>query len=485
MMSAKKQQQQVVKGSSTLKTPQKTLMAPANAPRRANITGNPSMRNASSNPNLNKKEKKKLLNAELNIAKTMDTKGRTRLVHTVPECMQHYISARLDPWNTGAGACLPSSQFTQRSAKYKVTVSGQLQLGTSGVGYIALLPAWGNNSGNVVTTISTSIGTINTAFSAFTNLQTYSFVNLPYPGANFGPNLQGRFVAGGIRIQYTGTLLNQNGLAYSFCDQDHSSVTNTGTLATIGNLEETRRVVVTGNVHTSGTDSWLIQVTDNGPVVPNEYEFVQATSVQATPYMILAVQGLAGDAYEFEAVQHIEIMGSNVANMTASHTDEDDYAVVDKVLKDGYKQGPPQAKEEKGLLSKISDGIVEYLPKITQMIGGGLSSLPAIVQGLMNIVPMTGGNPLLANQGFSYPMLMAAEEKIKSGNGYTSNLLVSPQKQWNDAFVQACVDNCIEPSTVVEMMRIAPDEIILLARVARCIKAAGLQPEEMYLPGRQ
>lgn len=481
-MSVSKPTRQVVKGSSTLKTPQKTLMAPANAPRRANITGNPSQRMPSSNPNLTKKEKKKLLNTEMNIAKTTDTKGRTRLVHTVPECMQHYISARLDPWNTGAGACLPSSQFTQRSAKYKVTVSGQLQLGTSGVGYIALLPAWGNNSANVVTTISTSIGTINTAFSAFTNLQSYSFVNLPYPAASYGANLQGRFVAGGIRIQYTGTLLNQNGLAYSFCDQDHSSVTNTGTLATIGNLEETRRVVVTGNVHTNGVDSWLVQVTDNGPVVPNEYEFVQASAVQATPYMILAVQGLAGDAYEFEAVQHIEIMGTAVANMTASHTDEADYAVVDKVLKDGYKQGPPQQKEEKGLLAKIGEGIMEYLPKVIQ---GGMGAIPAIVQGLMNVVPMTGGNPLLANQGFSYPMLMAAEERVKSGRGFSSNLMISPQKQWNDAFVEACIDNCVEPDTIVQLVQMDLDELQFLARVARSAMAAGVQPEKLFPVNQQ
>jgi hypothetical protein len=385
----------------------------------------------SSDPRLTPKEKKKALKKDFNMVKALNKEGKPVLVKEIPECMRHYISARLNPFETPAGACLPSGQFTFPSAKFRSQVAGEFQLGTTGYGYIAFLPAWSNNGNNIVTTTAASVGGVGTAFSAFTNPVYYSFVNLPYPAATFGTPIQGRLVAAGIRISYIGSLMNQNGIAYSYCDADHSSVTNTGTFQNTGNLDDTKRFGITGTVHQGESKrNWAIQCLDNGPVLPTEFNFAAASSVQATPYMIIFVAGLAGDRYEFEVVQHCEMIGSTVANKTPSHTDEIDFPVVDDEIKQKFVTGPPQREDTKGILQSISDGIKDTLPKIMEKIGGAFTSLPTIVKGITSLMPMGGHNPMIPNQGFSYPMLMQSEEskqreqaRIKEGRGLGSNLL--------------------------------------------------------------
>jgi len=467
----------------TMKNSQKTgkpngLGAPQKVISRTTTT-----RLASSNPVLTPSQKKKALKSDYNIAKTVDTKGRVQLMHTVPQCTREYLSARLDPWATGSGACLPNGQYTMRSAKFKVTSAGQLQLGTTGVGFIALRPDWANDGQNVITTIAASVGTSSTVLSSFTNLQYYNFQNLPYPTASFGTALQGRFVAGGIRVQYVGTLMNQNGLAYAYTDQDHSSCMG-GTLITLGNLELTKRVVVTGNVHQSGKDSWLVQACDNGPVLPQEYEFLQSSASAGAAYMVIMIQGVAGDAYEFEAVQHVEIIGSAVGNMTDSHTDEVDLPIIDKELKNSFRSGPPQPKETPSIMDKIKQGLIDYLPKIQQVIGGGIASLPTIINGLMNLVPLTGHNPLLMDRPMSYGLLEYQARRISEGVGLGSNLRKTPQEEFYHSFFQQCGIYGIKPTHIVEMCEglasrnFTPEMNDCLFRLAQALIESGVSPEQ-------
>lgn len=411
---------------------------------------NPKLRSASTT--LTKKELKREIRKDLNIEKVR-VDGHTRLLYTVPECTQHYISARADPWNTAPGACLPSGTFNFPSMKCKNTASGSFRVGVNGVGYIALLPAGANNSANIVGTNSTSVGTGATALSAFTNLTTFNFSNIPFTSAQFGGDLLWRHVASGIRIQYVGALMNQNGIAFSFCDPDHSSVTNTASVNTFGNIETCRRVPITGSTMVQGGgngQNWLCQVNDNGPVVPAELAFSNTPAVQATPYMVIAIIGTAGDLFEWEAVQHSEYQGPIVPSMTPSHVDEVSWPVVDDEMKQAFNHGPPQPKEEKGILARIGSALSEHLPRVVGAVGKGMAGLPAIISGLTNLIPMTGGNPLIANQGFSYPMLMAQQERIKTQHGRGSNLLSTRKTYFLDELVEACIVHDLTPQMFVE-----------------------------------
>jgi hypothetical protein len=391
-------------------------------------------RNASSNTTLTGKQLKAAIRKDFNMAKIQTANGMA-IVHTVPDCTRHYISARLDPFMTGSGACMPSANFNFPSLKIKVQAAGSMRLGTSGVGYIAFLPAWGSDSANIVTTTATSAGTNTTALSAFTNLASFSFPALPYASASFGTDLQGRFVAGGIRIQYSGTLMNRNGTAYCYCDPDHSSVTNAQTVNTIGNIETTRRINITNS--TPSKDTWLCQVTDNGPVVENEIQFAAASSVQATPYMVIAINGVANDLFQWEACEHIELQGRIVPGMSKSHVDEFDWTVADTTMKDAYQSGPPQAREEGGIVSKIEDALSKASDALINMLPGG-PIVKTIVRGLTNLVPM-GSSGMLGKDGWSGPSLFAAQEhddKVRRGGGRGSNLRKDPLLELSRGFFE-------------------------------------------------
>lgn len=421
--------------------------------------GNVNPRLGSQNTKLTKKELKREIQKDLNITKvTVD--GRQRLLYTVPDCTRHYIAARLDPFNTIGGACLPSSDFNFPSLKSKSVSSGTFRLGTSGVGYIAFNPCGANDGQNIAVTSSTSVGTNATALGSFTDVTFYNLSNVPFAGASFGGDLLWRHVASGIRIQYIGSLMNQNGNAFCYVDPDHSSVTNTTSVAQIGNLEGCRRIPITGSTMIQGgvTQNWLCQVIDNGPVVPSEMQFSATPVVQATPYMCICVNGTAGDLYEWEISQHAEYMGKIVPAMTPSHVDNTSWPVVDETIKESYNHGPPQAKEEKSVLARIATGLMEQAPKLISAIGSKLGGLPALVTGLTNLIPMTGHNPLAMGQGMSYPMLMSSQERISSGLGRGSNLFSAPFDDFMRLFAMACVEHQISPLDIVERL-VGPEKV--------------------------
>lgn len=162
----------------------------------------------------------------------------------------------------------------------------------------------------------------------------------------------------------------------------------------------------------------------------------------SAPCMGVIVIGTAGDKYTVEVVEHLELVGQTVPNETMSHTDPTNFSIVDEKIKESFQTGPPQPKEERGIISSIGDAIGAALPKIQEFMKGGiLGSVPTIVKGLMALVPTTGGSPLIANQGFSYPMLMARQARIDAGLGRGSNVARTEEQQVVDTLVRWKRDN--------------------------------------------
>lgn len=414
-----------------------------------------------------KRMKNKIRKEELRAIKVQDTKGSIRLVEHIPDCTTHYVSARLFPFETIAGACLPQSDFTFPSAKLKVIASGAMVLGTSGIGYIVFCPKWGNDSGGVVCTTAASVGGLATALSGYTNLSTTNFPELPYAAASFGDNLQGRYLAGGIRATYTGKLMDQNGMMYLHCDPNHSSVSG-NTPAQLINLQHTRRRVITGNVGVG--ERWNGQVLDNGPVVPNETAFSSAAQVWADPYMVLICTGAAGDSYYFEVAMHVEFIGRVVPNETPSHTDPANFPIVDGTIKEAFETGPPQKEDSGGIIKTIGEGISSLLPRIVSTISG-LKPLGGLIEGLMKMVPLTGSNAMLTGMnGWSGPTNLLERTKpityeeyqkriavIEAGKAKGTNLWVSPKDSFMKDFLDTCIELDVDPADfvtfVVRMMQ--------------------------------
>jgi len=144
-----------------------------------------------------------------------------RLEVTIPECSIHYIDSLFDPFDTPAGVCIPCDLFPLPSQKVKTTFRGVGNLGTTGYGWVAVNPTLANDVASIQVTSTASVGGSSTVLSAYTNIGTGMFTMLPYAAADFsGGSVQGRIVAVGIRVRYSGTELNRSGLYVACEEQD-------------------------------------------------------------------------------------------------------------------------------------------------------------------------------------------------------------------------------------------------------------------------
>lgn len=334
------------------------------------------------------KEVKQLIAA----AKATTKKG-DRLVYTVTRGARLWIEALLNPFETEEGVSVPDGLIPLPSSKAKLFNSGTFVVGTGGVGYIAMLPAWTTNAANIVMTTVTSVGTKATLFSAFTNLSTVSFPNAPVANADLSNTdlrlCQARGCGCGIRIAYVGALQNQNGVIYSYTQPDKQAITGNWAPQDVEGDEKTVKTVVTGHVHQGADGGWLAQAIDLPPVIELEKEFVGQSSVFTAPIMVIVVEGTAGDKYMWEAVQHVEYIGEKVEAFE-SPSDVDPLvapAAAEAVREFSSNLGPIQQQDGPHVLTRIKDKIMENLPSLAEKVAGlagkaASAVLPPIISGL-------------------------------------------------------------------------------------------------------
>lgn len=299
----------------------------------------------------------------------------------VAECTAHYLKTLLDPFDSPAGACLPADMFPLPSQKLKTFLRGTCVLGTTGFGYINGALVLSSDTIACSATTVTSVMASNTTLSTVTNLANFSYAQLPWTAANVAANLvQGRGVALGLRVRYSGTESARNGTATFFEDPDHIS---TGGLT----YDTVRQRVNAYSCRPSGDGSWDT-VLYSGPVTPNEVEFRNSDYLSVNGATVLCViKGIAGDTYDFELFQHIEAIGVNTSGKTPSHSDSVNYGKAQET-----------AKNESGIKSlSVSDGpsvISQFIHKVVELA-------PFVIQQGSNVVKALGGNPMALLEGMA------------------------------------------------------------------------------------
>jgi len=266
----------------------------------------------------------------------------------IPACTVDYINALFDPFNTMGGVCIPADQFPLPSQKSKVFLRGSFALGASGVGFIGLAPSPWNNLTSINHTTATSVGTVNTLFTDFTNLGAgiIAFAQLPFNDADrAAKTVQARVVASGIRIRYSGTELNRQGL-YVACEaQDLDDLASTQSFTSL------RSQLQAQSKRPSGDGDWDQTVCYSGPVSPQCLEFtgiqyplnnIFGETAQAARPMVIGCTGGNGDVIEYEAVIHVEYVGSKCNGKTPSHSDTNSYGKVAASVKSVAAVGPVQ-----------------------------------------------------------------------------------------------------------------------------------------------
>jgi len=313
-------------------------------------------------------------------------RGVKRGVIQMADCTQHYLLSLLNPYDS-YGACIPSD-YPLKSQKVHAFVRGTMVLGTTGVGFVNARPTSGSETVCVRSTTSTSVGTIATVCSAFTNITPSAMAKLPYSITDFSTGLvQARLVSAGLRIRYTGREDARNGIISSVEAQDHEdqdSVTPSA-LFNKENLERTRPEY-----------DWTC-INYSGPVAPGDIEYSNSPTPTGGNYIFShVVEGVAGDTYEWEFFQSLEYIGTKAVGKTDSHSDIVGYNKVQEVVKSVAAEKPIKPSDSPSIITRVINAIGDNagaIMNVGRQIGGIINMDPAtILRTALGGLQSTSGN---------------------------------------------------------------------------------------------
>lgn len=305
------------------------------------------LKKTGNNNSTNKKQKQKPKNKN-----GPKQRPAPKMAMPIPEkCILQYFSALLDPFGTPEGACIPYS-FPVPSSRVKTQIRGTTVCGTTGQGYVYWNPTVCNDVAGVVTTQATSVGTLASQPANFTNTLSQAPIKLPYATAALGTDtgITARLVAGGVRIRYRGTEAGRNGVMYAYEQTTHGRSDTTVMSTTIA-----APTIKTMRPQPEG--QWF-QVFWSGPVKSTETQFGAAVTFQSeVAPLIILIDGTAGDAYEWEAVWHIEYTGPTCVGAQPSHGNDLQFSHGQEIVKKHTIDYPLGSEQPKPIFDELCDAL--------------------------------------------------------------------------------------------------------------------------------
>lgn len=296
----------------------------------------------------------------------------------VSDCAMRYMATLCNPFEAEPGACVPCDLFPIPSQKIRAFTRGNFQLGTSGFGFIQCSPTAANDGVAARFSTSTTSMAVSTLVSVATNIGQAQMAQLPYTTAQVTApgSVQARIVACGVRVRYAGTEGGRSGTVVSYEDQDHAPTEG----LTFLTAQQAPSAVIT---RPSGDGSWDGTVCLSGPVTPGELEFqslvypcqgVSSQTAGGAPILII-IQGVAGDTYNFEVFEHLEYIGTAVGAKTPSNADTDQYGKIIQSTKEIAAVQPLTPGSGPGLFERFAKKVSESLP---QLISVGMGAARAL-----------------------------------------------------------------------------------------------------------
>lgn len=331
-----------------------------------------------------------------------------------------YAAACNAPFSEAArGSCVPVGG--QPSYRITAFLRGDGAIGTAGVGYVAMTPTVASDMPFIFATNSLYTQGGLSVVSALNNLRTgvdalvhngpFSATKF-YPGANLKPTAFGRIVGCGLTVNYSGTTLNQSGMASSYRSSSHSSavtgsVADVASIAYLGARPDTvvcpftrDPCMVTDFAATEGEIDY-----PNGDEIGNAAltlypyckgvtEFPTSLGLTSTyavgghpvspPTCVIAVTGIAGQSFHYEAIIHLEFVGElAAAQLTPSH--------VDPVGTEMVRTASSQVAEQRALPSRDGGGDKSVWETFTGLLSGAFKRLapiavPILEKGLISLI---------------------------------------------------------------------------------------------------
>jgi hypothetical protein len=296
--------------------------------------------------------------------------GKVQAVFAIPHCAMDYMSALGAPFETPTGVCIPAETFPLPSQKMKAFLKGRMALGTTGFGYITVSPAITATAPVVKTTTASTVLSGAANLISSTNTQ---FLPVPQiiltEAQRVAGEYEARIVSYGLRVKYIGKLMDRNGVATSIEEPDHGNLSS----QSIDEINASRY----SEIRRIGPDLWDHEVYYSGPVTPSEVEFVSTVNPLGGSIAGIVIEGVAGDSYEFEYVQHFEVIGTAAGARTKSHSDPATFGKALEAAKTTATDGPLTSAKIPSLMERFLNGIKSLAPAV---ISAG-KMVPALLTG--------------------------------------------------------------------------------------------------------
>jgi len=286
------------------------------------------------------------------------------------KCTKDYAVALIDPWSISMAPCVPDN-ITLPSYKFGVRARGNFQIGTAGTGCVYINPYIPYSDANHAGFFTTSTyASPDVDGAGVTGINPF-FNDSPFVQADFGPLLNNSRVVGcGLRARYTGTEIQRSGNAISF-----RSPTN-GNFLVSGAVTESQ-LLLSKEASTSPVDrDWHYAI--YRPSTPTDLAYSDPTALAGNYCMLFAVfGGQPGQSFEFDYVAWFEIVGTNLPNLTRSHSDPIGLSAVSMAMPLIQPTRDPKSSL-RDFIHEMAVGVstaMSFMPKMSGPLGTAASVL--------------------------------------------------------------------------------------------------------------
>jgi len=229
------------------------------------------------------------------------------------QCTKDYANALIDPWSVPRPPCVPDN-ITLPSFKFGARARGTFIVGTAGTGFIINNPYITSNDQAAGFSTDATFGSPDIEGGGVTGVNPY-FNDSPFEAVDFGDlKNQARLVGAGLKVRYTGTEINRSGQCVSF-----RSPTNRDPLAS-GPITNAQLLSYKESASNPVDRDWHYAV--YRPSTPTDLAYANPNNLQSNFCLVVGVFGAQpGQSFEFDYVSWFETVGSNMPNLTRSHSD--------------------------------------------------------------------------------------------------------------------------------------------------------------------
>jgi hypothetical protein len=327
-------------------------------------------------------------------AKVQDRKSNQHIVQAISPCAANYLKILCDPWDFGKEACLPADLFPLPSNKNCAFSRTTMKIGLGGIGFVWMRPIACNDQWSIAFTNAASTGGLNTALSGMGGSSLAYLANCPYTAAMFGNDeILARNTSIGVRIKYTGELMNRNGVCYTFEHPDRDNL-DSWTIQEVIDSNFCKQQAVLGK-------KWDAAVCASGPIAPQNLEYTKDIYQGSSHVWIgIIVTGKPGDSYMVDYANRTEYIGSSASQKTPTRPAGSQFGSAVAATKDQVlATGPLKPTDTKSVWDKFKEYVSESVPMLAEgakMVGGLAST---VVSGNpIGIVTAAGSAVNLMNQ---------------------------------------------------------------------------------------